>query len=209
VKRLRLFIIVIILLISGCHSFYDLTIRPAVDFSFLFFYNSMIIDIYAKYITCYYFQQNKFPESHSNILPFFIANSSDDISIRDATILMRDTSYTGLARYNFKLKKYTKATFNEDSTDSNIDSIRTFKCTGTLTFVDSIVHKKEKAYTVEIKITSINGVVYWNNDSTYIDDYSSSHFLNSSENDNFFRDTIQISRSCQKGYGLEINSKHQ
>jgi len=71
----------------------------------------MIIDVYAKYITCYYFQQNKFPESQSDILPFLIATSSDDISIRDAAILIRDTCYTGLARYYFKLKKSTIATF--------------------------------------------------------------------------------------------------
>jgi len=166
----------------------------------------MIIDVFAKYITCYYHQQNKFPHSHSDILPLLHANLSNDISIRDAGFLIRDSTYTGLAQYNFELKNYTIATFIEDSTDSYIDSIRTYKCVGTLSFMDTIVHKNEKAYTIEIKITSINGVVYWGQDSTYIDDYSSSHFLNNSDNNNFVRDTIQVSRSCQKENGLEIKS---
>jgi hypothetical protein len=177
-------------------------------FYLLHFFSSIFIIADAKYVTCYYYQENKFPESYFDILPLLPDNLTDDIEARDSKFLVRDHNFTGIAKYNFKLKNFKIEKSAADTTDSYFDSIKVYDCKGTLTFTDSIFYKDEKAFIIEILITNINGSLYWNGDSSYYDDYKSSQILNSSPNNSsIVKDTIQISKSCQKGYGLEIKSK--
>lgn len=209
-KRISKYVIAILLLISGCQSLYNWTIRPTFDFYLLHFFNSIFIVADAKYVTCYYYQESKFPESYFDIMPLLPDNSIDDIKVRDSTFLIRDHSFNGIAKYNFKLKNFKIGQSVADTTDSYFDSIKVYDCQGTLTFTDSIIYKDEKAFIIEVLITDINGALYWNGDSSYYDEYKSSHILNSSpDNYSITKDTIQISKSCQKGYGVEINTKRQ
>jgi hypothetical protein len=118
-----------------------------------------------------------------------------------------DSTFRGIAKFDFELKNYSILAITADTTDSSFDSVRIYRSIGTISFVDSITHSNEKAFIVEILTTSIVGSVYWNSDSTYIDHNNYNHFLDNSENKNIVTDTIQISRSCQKGYGFEIKKK--
>ncbi len=209
-KRLSIIITLIIVLISGCQTFYNWTIRPTLDFYFLHFFNSMFIDEVAKYVTCYYYQENKFPDSHFDIMPLLPDNSINDIKVRDSTFLIRDYNFIGIAKYEFKIKNLKIETFVDDTTDSYLDSIKVYECNGTLTFTDSIYYEAEKTFIVEILISDINGTLYWNGDSSYYDENKSRQILNSSSsNYSVVNDTIQISKTYQKNNGLEINSKQQ
>ncbi len=207
-KRLSIIITLIIVLISGCQTFYNWTIRPNLDFYFLHFFNSMFIDEVAKYVTCYYYLENKFPDSHFDIMPLLPDDSINDIKVKDSTFLIRDYNFIGIAKYEFKIKNLKIETFVDDTTDSYLDSIKVYECNGTLTFTDSIYYEAEKTFIVEILISDINGTLYWNGDSSYYDENKSRQILNSSSsNYSVVNDTIQISKTCQKNNGLEINSK--
>ena len=209
-KRVSKYVVAILLLISGCQSLYNLTIRPAVDLYFIHFFNSIFIIADAKYITCYYYEESKFPESYSDILPLLSDDPNDDFKLKDSKFLIRDHNFTGIAKYNFKLKNFKIGQSIADTTDSYFDSIKVYDCNGILTFTDSILYKDEKAFVIEVLITDIIGTLYWNGDSSYYDKFNSSQLLISSQdNYSIIKDTIQISKSCQKGYGFEINTKQQ
>ena len=192
----------------GCQTLYNLSIKPTIDFYFLYFSNSTFIDEIAKYVTCYYYQESKFPADHTDILPLLPAASSQNIKVENFKYLIRDSTFTGIAKYNFELKNLKIESFVDDTINSHIDSIRVYKSNGTLTFVDSIMYKGEKVFIVEILTTDISGSLYWNRDSSYYDDYKSSQILNSSANNySIIKDTIQINKSCQKESGFGIKEE--
>jgi hypothetical protein len=203
-KKFLVYTTFLITMISGCQSFIQMIIGPMMEFYFLHLLNSLFIDEVAKDVTCFYYQHNKFPASHIEILPLLSPNSIGNNKVKDNTFLRQDSSFKGIAKYDFELNNYLIITSITDTTDSSIDSIRIYKCIGTLIFADSIFKETERSFIIEILITDIIGSLYRKKDSTYFDDYISRQMLNSTENYGIFKDTIAINKSCQEGYGVEI-----
>ena len=200
-KFLKKFLAVLVLIISSLSFQYcglinfDFIYKEPFGYMYVVLITSLKTQGLEKTLSCYYSTYNEFPKHVSDLNNFIDTLNIDNDDNLIFSKLERDYSKYDVLKYRFELAPYATS-FNSDSSNFFIDSIRVYKLCGNLIFSDSLIQQNLDSLIVEMEIVSMIATTYEEDDSIYYDDKSSQIFYDGLRKP--FAHKISVKNRCIK-----------